>query len=75
MKGRNPYPPGRGGSTRLDQRPVLHAWNSLASVLITDFSRIPQEQRNYVRLIFSDSTVRSRYVCHPLIDWFDTRMK
>ncbi|MEW2318249.1 helix-turn-helix domain-containing protein [Streptomyces bauhiniae] len=48
----------------LGRRMDILAWNSLASALITDFSRIPQEQRNYVRLIFSDSTVRSRYV-----DW------
>ena len=27
------------------------AWNSLAAALITDFSKIPQSQRNYVRLV------------------------
>ncbi|MFG2949876.1 MmyB family transcriptional regulator [Streptomyces adustus] len=37
------------------------AWNSLASALITDFSKIPAAQRNYVRLAFLDPAVRSLF--------------
>ncbi|AWW43027.1 MULTISPECIES: helix-turn-helix domain-containing protein [Streptomyces] len=37
------------------------AWNSLAAALITDFSAIPVNQRNYVRLAFLDPTVRNLF--------------
>jgi hypothetical protein len=37
------------------------AWNPLAAALVTDFSRIPQEQRNYVRLLFTDPAIRTLY--------------
>ncbi|MGW4298915.1 helix-turn-helix domain-containing protein [Streptomyces sp. NPDC004100] len=48
----------------LGRRMDILAWNPLAAALLTDFSQIPQEQRNYVRLVFTDPTVRSRYA-----DW------
>jgi transcription regulator MmyB-like protein len=39
----------------------IPAWNSLAAALITDFSRIPASQRNYVRLVFTDLAMRDLY--------------
>jgi len=40
------------------------AWNPLAAALITDFSQIPEAQRNYVRLVFTDPAIRNLYA-----DW------
>ena len=40
------------------------AWNSLAAALITDFSQIPESQRNHVRLVFTDPAIRHLYA-----DW------
>jgi transcriptional regulator with XRE-family HTH domain len=37
------------------------AWNPLAAALLTDFSAIPLERRNYVRIIFSDPAMRNLY--------------
>jgi MmyB-like transcription regulator ligand binding domain len=37
------------------------AWNPLAAALITDFSQIPESQRNYLRLVFTHPTVRRLY--------------
>ncbi|MGW0798030.1 MmyB family transcriptional regulator [Streptomyces sp. NPDC002692] len=37
------------------------AWNPLAAALITDFSAIPADRRNYVRLAFLDPTVRNLF--------------
>ncbi|MGW4567162.1 helix-turn-helix domain-containing protein [Streptomyces sp. NPDC004561] len=51
----------------LGRRMDILAWNPLATALLTDFSRIPQERRNYVRLVFTDPTVRDRY-----LDWETT---
>jgi transcriptional regulator with XRE-family HTH domain len=34
------------------------AWNSLASALVTDFSRIPPKHRNYPRIQFTDPAMR-----------------
>ncbi|MEV8048336.1 helix-turn-helix transcriptional regulator [Streptomyces griseoluteus] len=48
----------------LGSRMDILAWNPLASALITDFSTMPQDQRNYVRLIFTDPMMRNRYT-----DW------
>ncbi|MER7692492.1 helix-turn-helix transcriptional regulator [Streptomyces sp. NPDC097610] len=44
----------------------LLAWNSMAAALVTDFGRIPEEERNYVRLVFTDPTIRVLYR-----DWED----
>ncbi len=46
------------------------AWNRLAAALITDFSRIPEEQRNYVRMVFTDPAMRTLYP-----DWADVAHK
>ncbi|WP_109005535.1 helix-turn-helix domain-containing protein [Streptomyces rishiriensis] len=40
------------------------AWNHLAAALFADFSQIPEEQRNSVRLVFTDPAMRELYV-----DW------
>ncbi|MER8029857.1 helix-turn-helix domain-containing protein [Streptomyces bauhiniae] len=45
----------------LGRRMDILAWNPLAAALLTDFSRLPEKQRNYARLVFSDSEVRERY--------------
>ncbi|EJN04663.1 helix-turn-helix transcriptional regulator [Herbaspirillum sp. YR522] len=36
------------------------AWNRAAAVVLTDYSALPVEQRNILRLIFSNSRVRQR---------------
>lgn len=46
------------------------AWNRLAAALITDFAQIPEEQRNYVRLVFTDPAMRTLYP-----DWADVAHK
>ncbi|MFC0436378.1 helix-turn-helix domain-containing protein [Kutzneria buriramensis] len=46
------------------------AWNGLAAALITDFARIPEHQRNYVRMVFTDPAMR---VLYP--DWEDVARK
>lgn len=35
------------------------AWNEAAAALLTDYSKLPREQRNILRLIFSDSRVKA----------------
>jgi len=35
------------------------AWNRAATVLLTDYSRLPRKQRNILRLMFSDSRVKA----------------
>ncbi|MFJ4839701.1 helix-turn-helix domain-containing protein [Streptomyces sp. NPDC088746] len=40
------------------------AWNPQAAALFTDFSLLPRERRNFVRLVFRDPTVRALYT-----DW------
>lgn len=45
----------------LGRRMDILAWNSMASRLITDFATIPEKQRNYVRLVFTDPAMRSLY--------------
>ncbi|MGI5423730.1 helix-turn-helix domain-containing protein [Streptomyces sp. CA-179760] len=42
------------------------AWNQLAALLVTDFARIPQRERNWVRLIFLDPRMREVHA-----DWED----
>jgi transcriptional regulator with XRE-family HTH domain len=48
----------------LGRRLDILAWNPLAAAVLTDFSQIPEDQRNYVRLIFTDPKVRG-----ALTDW------
>ncbi|MCG7210114.1 helix-turn-helix domain-containing protein [Streptomyces arenae] len=40
------------------------AWNALGAALVTDFSRIPEKHRNYVRILFTDPAMRTLYA-----DW------
>ena len=36
------------------------AWNGAAAALLTDYAKLPREQRNILRLIFADAGVRAR---------------
>jgi transcriptional regulator with XRE-family HTH domain len=40
------------------------AWNRLATTVFTDFAAVPRRERNFLRMLFLDPTVRGRYV-----DW------
>ena len=40
------------------------AWNPLAAALLTDFAKVPETERNYVRILFSDPAMRTLYA-----DW------
>ncbi|MEV5900423.1 helix-turn-helix transcriptional regulator [Streptomyces sp. NPDC052127] len=40
------------------------AWNPLAAALLTDFDRVPENKRNYARLLFTDPAFRE--LC---LDW------
>jgi transcriptional regulator with XRE-family HTH domain len=40
------------------------AWNPLAAAVFTDFAALPRRERNFLRLLFLDPTVRGRYA-----DW------
>lgn len=51
---------GRGGD--------ILAWNALAAALVMDFSRIPEEHRNYPRIQFTEPTMRTLYA-----DWEASR--
>ncbi|MER6912535.1 helix-turn-helix transcriptional regulator [Streptomyces sp. NPDC000594] len=42
----------------LGRRMDILAWNPMAAALLTDFSNIPERNRNYVWLVFSDPGVR-----------------
>ena len=44
----------------------LLAWNAMAAALVMDFGRVPEEQRNYVRLVFTEPAIRVLYR-----DWED----
>ncbi|OKJ75998.1 XRE family transcriptional regulator [Streptomyces sp. TSRI0107] len=46
------------------RRGDILAWNSLAAALVTDFSRVPEKQRNYPRIQFTDPAMRTLYA-----DW------
>jgi transcriptional regulator with XRE-family HTH domain len=37
------------------------AWNPLAAALMVDFSEIPERERNFMRLLFTDPRMRSLY--------------
>ncbi|GAA1404234.1 hypothetical protein AUR04nite_34560 [Glutamicibacter uratoxydans] len=45
----------------LGARMDVLAWNDLAAALITDFSRFPVAERNYVSLIFTSQDMRELY--------------
>lgn len=42
------------------------AWNALAAQLLCDFSAVPEPERNYVRMVFTDPVMRDIYP-----DWED----
>lgn len=52
----------------LDPRPAfiknatwdVVGWNQAATVVLTDYSKLPPERRNVLRLVFSDSAVRAK---------------
>jgi transcriptional regulator with XRE-family HTH domain len=46
----------------LGRRMDILAWNPMAAALYTDFGQFPAAQRNYLRLLFTDSVVRG---LHP----------
>ncbi|WP_405467643.1 helix-turn-helix domain-containing protein [Streptomyces canus] len=48
----------------LGRRMDILAWNTLAAALVTDFSVLPDKHRNYVRVLFTDPTLRTLYA-----DW------
>lgn len=39
----------------------LLAWNAMAAALVMDFERVPDEERNYVRLVFTEPAIRVLY--------------
>lgn len=45
----------------LGRRMDVLAWNPMAAALITDFGKIPEKQRNMVRLVFMDPAFRTLY--------------
>ncbi|MEU6132731.1 helix-turn-helix domain-containing protein [Saccharopolyspora sp. NPDC047091] len=49
----------------LGRRTDVLAWNPMAAALYTDFDRIPLRRRNFVRLVFLEPEVRSRYPRWP----------
>ncbi|QUW84101.1 helix-turn-helix domain-containing protein [Streptomyces mirabilis] len=51
-------------SVVIGRRMDILAWNSLAAALFTDFHRVPEKRRNYVRLLFTEPAFRDLYV-----DW------
>jgi transcriptional regulator with XRE-family HTH domain len=48
----------------MGRRMDILAWNSLAAALFVDFAKIPEKKRNYVRLLFTESFMKSLHV-----DW------
>ena len=42
------------------------AWNDLAAALLSDFALVPERERNYVRMVFTDPAMRRVYP-----DWED----
>lgn len=45
-------------------RTEIVAWNALAAALFTDFGKIPEKQRYYIRLLITDPAMRELYA-----DW------
>ncbi|GAA2940410.1 helix-turn-helix domain-containing protein [Streptomyces flavovirens] len=48
----------------MGRRMDVIAWNQLAAALITDFGKLPEKHRNYVRVLFTDPAMRTLYA-----DW------
>ncbi|MEU6511231.1 helix-turn-helix transcriptional regulator [Streptomyces sp. NPDC046942] len=45
----------------MGRRMDILAWNSLAAALIANFAEIPEKKRNYMRILFSEPTLRNLY--------------
>ncbi|GAA5088441.1 transcriptional regulator with XRE-family HTH domain [Thermocatellispora tengchongensis] len=45
----------------LGRRTDILAWNAMAAALFTDFARIPEKKRNFVRLVFCEPAIRALY--------------
>jgi len=45
----------------LGKRMDILAWNNAAAALYTDFSHVPRQRRNYIRLLFTDPAVRGMH--------------
>jgi hypothetical protein len=45
----------------LGRRTDILAWNSMAAALVTDFGKIPERHRTYIRLLFTDPAMRRLY--------------
>jgi transcriptional regulator with XRE-family HTH domain len=43
------------------------AWNGLATAIFTDFAAVPRRERNFLRMLFLDPSVRGRYMDWPSI--------
>ncbi|MET7457325.1 helix-turn-helix domain-containing protein [Streptomyces sp. NPDC005574] len=39
----------------------LLAWNDMAAALVMDFGGVPEQERNYVRLVFTEPAIRDLY--------------
>ncbi|MFE7422847.1 helix-turn-helix domain-containing protein [Rhodococcus sp. NPDC057529] len=48
----------------MGRRMDILGWNRLAAAMITDFGQVPQKHRNYVRILFTDPTMKALYA-----DW------
>jgi transcriptional regulator with XRE-family HTH domain len=48
----------------MGRRMDILAWNPLAAALVADFAEIPEKKRNYIRLLFTESAMKSLYA-----DW------
>ncbi|MFI6857948.1 hypothetical protein [Streptomyces sp. NPDC050416] len=48
----------------IGRRTDVLAWNAMGAALITDFGKIPEKDRTYIRLLFTDLAMRELYA-----DW------
>jgi transcriptional regulator with XRE-family HTH domain len=49
----------------LGRRTEIIGWNALGAALITDFGAIPEPERNFIRLLFTDPAMRQLYADWP----------
>ncbi|MFF3851028.1 helix-turn-helix domain-containing protein [Streptomyces sp. NPDC002328] len=45
----------------IGRRMDILAWNPLAAALLTDFAKVPEDQRNCARILFTDPSMRTLY--------------
>ncbi|MFI5793090.1 helix-turn-helix domain-containing protein [Streptomyces sp. NPDC051677] len=48
----------------IGRRMDILAWNPVAAALLTDFAKVPEDQRNCARILFTDPSMRTLYA-----DW------